>query len=556
MFDQVNAHIRNLITDFLNDKGHQGYKVNPVVVAPSIHGDYQIIGTKSLKRYFDKAATEEFIEYVNDNLPKGVNHTSVTSNKKSIHINLHLDRGDFVENFETDLPKVDTPLKILVDYPSPNTAKVLHIGHIRSIIIGDCVANFLEEVGHDVTRVSHDGDFGTQFGMIINYILTETDGSYKSLDMATITDYYCKAKVKYDSDNDFKVGAQSVLTHIQRGTDETVTAIWNHIIEMSQKYCYGIFKRMHTSDSIQSVGESFYAKFWPQVRAELDDLKLIEDSDGAKVIFVKGYNDPLMVEKSNGCLTYDTTDIIALWYRVKILGMNQVIYLTDSGQNSHFKKLFKLADHMGWLDRTTVNHIGFGKVYKPDGMLIRTRDAGSIIRLEDIINTVVEKCEQACVDHNRPTDSAELMAINSMRYFEMVHPYNNSYNFDLDAMTHMNSDSGLYTMYTYARMMKIIDSSKKEFTNMSGYELTKCEGVLVSDLVSLELVVKKITKSLEVSKLNRYLARLCTDLNSYYSEGKILGDDNEEKKVFILKKCLGMISKICDILGIELVDSV
>ena len=557
IFDELNIEIKTLLSSYISSIHTDNNDIQLIdrVIALGASGDYQIIGTKPLHKIFTDDVTTGFVAFVNKNIKLHyVRQVTCTKIKNNQFIDIFIDQSYVLEQYTPSLNRSINKLNVLVDYPSPNTAKVLHIGHMRSIVIGDCIANFLEKLGHDVDRISHDGDFGTQFGILINYILSYTDGNISTSSMDDITRFYSEGKKQYDSDISFKNKSQEILSHIQNKTDQQVTNIWKQLITSSSQYCYGIFKQMNSSNKIKSIGESFYSDFWPDVKRELESKHLIEYSDGATVIFIEGYSDPLMLEKSNGCITYDTTDIIALWYRIKNMQKNLIIYLTDSGQNSHFVKLFKLAKIMEWDKNVTLKHIGFGKVYKPDGELIRTRDSSTIIKLEDIINEVIDTCKEACVTHSQSTDYSELMAINCMRYCEMSNIYSKGYNFNIKDVTRFNADSAIYTMYTYVRFNKIVAKSTAVFSGMQGYELDKHEAKLFKYIISFDSVVKKAEDTLELTPLTQYIPRICSCLSSYYESDIILGNKCEAQKVYLISKCLDIIKLLCNIMSITLLD--
>ena len=560
VFTKLNSEIKSLIEKYLESKDITHFHINDKVISPSPIGDYQIVGTKSMKGIFDTdEMSSNLVDFINEHKSlELIDNVEFTKIKKSIHINIHLNHCKVLEQYEPSLGVTDKKLNVLIDYPSPNTAKVLHIGHIRPITIGDCLGNYMETIGHTVKRVSHDGDFGTQFGILINYMLNHADQSkIYTYDMDDITRCYSKGKILYDTNDEFKHKAQVILDHIQNGTNDTIMQIWKHLITQSSEYCYKLFARMNASPDISSTGESFYKQYWCEIKAILMESGVLKKSDGALVIFIDGYEDPLMVEKTNGCITYDTTDIIAIWYRLHKLNMDKIIYLTDSGQNSHFVKIFKLAEQLGWTNKgQTLHHIGFGKVNKPDGVPIRTREFGTIIKLDDVIDAVVIKCQEACASRGRSDELANVMAINSMRYFEMSHPYQQTYNFDLDSMVSFNSDSALYTMYTYARLVRIKNDSSIEFSGMGDYKLTPHEDKLLSTLLDLEMISIKAMNTLEINKLVKFILTLCNDLNSYYSSGKILKDENEAQKVYIVKKCLFTLELLCNLFTIKLVTEV
>jgi arginyl-tRNA synthetase len=559
LFTSLNKAIHDIITSYIGSKGYDG-TVPERVIGPSRVGDYQITGTKKLSSAINDI--DEFMDYLYANLKEGYIEKVelVKGKKKNYNINVHLNPLHQLENLYPTFKLGVENKKVLVDYPSPNTAKILHIGHIRAIVIGDVIANYMEHVGHDVSRVSHNGDYGTQFGILIHYVQTQLDGKLGDYTMDEVTSYYSNGKKLYDADPSFKEGSQQALIHIQNKSDSEVVAIWEDICKKSLDYCFGMFAKMGASDKIESVGESFYHQFWPTVKAEMELKGVLEDSDGATVTFVEGYADPLMVEKSNKCITYDTTDIIAVWYRLQILKMDHIIYLTDDGQSSHFKKLFKLADKMGWVeDGAKLQHFPFGKVRKPDGMAIKTRDASTIIALEDVIQSVIDESKIACEEKGRTTDIADLMAINSMRYFELAHAYKQSYNFDLKRMVTFNGDSALYTMYTYARFKKITTTSETKVDDdilSSEYKFNEHETKLLKTLSTIDMLNDKVYSTIELNKLTRFMFDLCNQLNSFYASTRVLGSDGESIKVSLISKALGLIEEVCSIIGIKLFDEI
>jgi len=209
---------------------------------------------------------------------------------------------------------------------------------------------------------------------------------------------------------------------------------------------------------------------------------------------------------------------------------------------------------MGWDECVTLKHIGFGKVSKPDGELIRTRSASTIIKLEDIIGEVVDTCKTACIDHKQSTDYAELMAVNCMRYCEMSTPYAKGYNFNIKDMTRFNADSGIYAMYTYVRFNKIVTKSTALFSGMGDYEFDKYESKLLKHLLMLDVVVKKAENTLDIIPLTHHILHICNDLCSYYESSKILGNKYEAQKVYLVTKCLSAIKLLCDIMSIKLIS--
>lgn len=284
----------------------------------------------------------------------------------------------FLHAFNTlPAPPQTTRQTVVVDFSSPNVAKSMHVGHLRSTIIGDTVARLLEYLGCDVRRVNHVGDWGTQFGMLIAHLMDRgmTDTAHE-LPISDLVAFYKEAKVRFDEDADFCRRAHDEVVRLQGGC-EVELALWRRLCEISRKEFQRIYDQLDIK--LEEVGESFYNSRLQPVIDELKGKGMVQPSQGAEIIDL-GMQFPLMVKKSDGGFTYDTTDLAAIKYRAQEIGANRIIYVTDMGQASHFELVFEAAKRAGWLEKCSAEHCGFGVVVGADGKKLKTR-AGETVKL-------------------------------------------------------------------------------------------------------------------------------------------------------------------------------
>ena len=290
---------------------------------------------------------------------------------------------DYLAKFVTQIASdphlaIQPPVKkerVIVELSSPNTAKELHVGHLRSTIIGDSLARLFEFLGHDVLRLNHVGDWGTSFGMLIAYMkLTAPDvlTEKSTTDLSHLVQWYKESKKKFDEDPAFKKASQLEVVALQGGDPDSLKG-WHVICEISRKAYQEIYDLLDVQ--LQERGESFYNPMLAPIVEELKQKGLVQISDGATCLFVEGFQSregtemPLMLQKSDGGYTYDTTDMAAIKHRIQVEKADRIIYVVDAGQSSHFQMVFKAAEMAGYLDpkKVTASHVPFGLVLGPDG---------------------------------------------------------------------------------------------------------------------------------------------------------------------------------------------
>jgi arginyl-tRNA synthetase len=264
--------------------------------------------------------------------------------------------------------------RVIIDFSSPNVAKEMHVGHLRSTIIGDCLSRLFEFLGYDVLRINHLGDWGTAFGMLIAYMKEEAPEvliGQQETDLTHLVKWYRAAKKKFDENPGFKRTSQLEVVALQQG-DLQARQAWNIICEISRKAYQEIYELLDVK--LINRGESFYNPLLPQIVADLEEKGLVEISEGAKCIFLEGFQNregealPLMIQKSDGGYNYDTTDMAAIYHRLKEEKADRLIYVTDAGQSIHFQMIFKAAEKASYLDlkKVRVDHVPFCLVLWPD----------------------------------------------------------------------------------------------------------------------------------------------------------------------------------------------
>lgn len=476
---------------------------------------------------------------------------------------------------------------IAVDYSSPNVAKSLHIGHLRSTIIGESIVRLLKRAGYNVTGFNHIGDWGTQFGMIINYLKTKYEEAelfdfLLSADSNNLMNIYREAKKMFDESAEFATESRNQTYKLQQG-DEFNTKIWRLICAISSKEYSEIYKTLNIKHLVEK-GESSYQHLIPKVLQLLDDSGLTKIEDGAKLIMLEKWTYPLMVVKSDGGYTYDTTDLAALYHRLVELNFDEVIYVTDSGQKSHFEMCFEVANKMGWTsDSKRLTHIGFGLVCGKDGSKLKTR-SGDVVKMLDVIDEVKQLAFNVVLERSRiykenvtsqsqdPThefyrlitedqmkELSRKIGLNTLKYFDLSHNFESNYKYDPELMFRFNGDTGVYLMYCLARINSIVEKStiKDPFLDLN-YPCSKETHDLLVHINNFTSCIETATKNFNTNKLTNYVYNLCTLFNSFIGQknGKILGSEFESVGIMICLIVSSMIKEIFNILSFEEVEHI
>ena len=458
-----------------------------------------------------------------------------------------------LQGMQTDdrlgIAPVQNPQKVAIDFSSPNIAKEMHVGHLRSTIIGDSIARVLEFQGHDVLRLNHVGDWGTQFGMLITYLteaypdaLTTAD----ALDIGDLVAFYKKAKLRFDEDEDFKAASRDAVVKLQGGDEDTRKA-WQLLCEQSRREFQKIYDGLDIN--LTERGESFYNPLLPQIVEVLDELGLLVEDEGAKCVFLEGYTNregkpqPLIIQKSNGGYNYATTDLAALRYRIAEDGATRLIYIVDAGQGTHFAQVFQVAKRAGWIPETVeAIHVPFGLVQGEDGKKLKTR-AGETVRLQDLLDEAIVRArtdlEQRLEAEERTETEAfisrvaEVVGLSSVKYADLSQNRTSNYVFSYDKMLALQGNTAPYLLYAYVRVQGISRRGEIDFANLGEnvkIGLTEeAELTLAKHLLSLSEVLDTVAAELLPNRLCQYLFELSQKFNQFYEQCSVLKAEEPQR---------------------------
>ncbi|KAF3958924.1 hypothetical protein CMV_016216 [Castanea mollissima] len=455
--------------------------------------------------------------------------------------------------------------RAVVDFSSPNIAKEMHVGHLRSTIIGDTIARMLEFSRVEVLRRNHVGDWGTQFGMLIEFLF-EKFSNWEDANEAAIGDlqeFYKESKKRFDSDPDFKERAQKAVVRLQGG-EQKYRKAWTQICEISRNEFNRVYQRLGVQ--LEEKGESFYNPYIPAVLEELTSKNLVEDSQGARVIFLEGFNIPLIVVKSDGGYNYASTDLAAIWYRLNEEKAEWMIYVTDVGQQQHFDMVFKAAKRAGWLSTDDnaypkASHVGFGLVLGDDKKRFRTRSS-EVVRLADLLDEAKSRCKTTLIERGKGDEwteeeleqTAEAIGYGAVKYADLKSNRLTNYTFSFDQMLNDKGNTAVYLQYAHARICSIIRKSGKdieELKSMGAIVLDHAdERALGLHLLQFSEVVEEACTNLLPNVLCEYLYNLSEFFTTFYSNCQVVGSAEETSRLLLCEATATVMRKCFYLLGI------
>ena len=460
-------------------------------------------------------------------------------------INLHLSTAALagaayamLDDERLGVAPLDTPQTVVVDYSSPNVAKEMHVGHLRSTVIGDAIARVLTFQGHDVIRQNHVGDWGTQFGMLIEH-LTET-GQADQDNLGDLTKLYKESKARFDAEPDFAERAKKRVVALQGG-DAATLAAWQKLVAQSETYFASIYERMGVLLKPGDIrGESFYNDMLPGVIDRLKQDGALQVSQGAGVVFVDGFSDkdgkplPMIVQKSDGGYLYATTDLAGIRFRVDELKASRIVYVTDARQTQHFAMAFKAAEDAGWLANGAVlEHVPFGTVMGEDGKPFKTRD-GDVVRLVDLIDEAESRAIAVCKDKNPDLAGEEaesvgkVVGLGSLKYADLSSDRVKDYKFSWDRMLALDGNTAPYLINAYVRVHGIFRKGEIDFAAFSSDHVQvqePAEKALVLKLMQFGSTVDSVADSLEPHRMCHYLYELASAFHKFFESCPVLKSD-------------------------------
>jgi arginyl-tRNA synthetase len=447
------------------------------------------------------------------------------------------------------VPQAGAAAPVVVDFSSPNIAKEMHVGHLRSTIIGDCLARVLAFRGHGVLRLNHVGDWGTQFGMLITHLKQVAP---QALDMADAVDlgdlvaFYRQAKARFDDDEAFQAASRDEVVRLQSGDPVSLRA-WGLLCDQSRREFQLIYDRLDIR--LSERGESFYNPYLADVVADLDGAGLLVTDDGARCVFLEGVSGkegkplPVIVQKRDGGFNYATTDLAAIRYRLAAPpagdGARRLIYVTDAGQAAHFAGVFQVARRAGWVPADAqLEHVPFGLVQGDDGKKLKTR-SGDTVRLRDLLDEAVERAEadlrRRLAEEGRHEEETFIqhvsttVGIAAVKYADLSTNRITNYQFSFDRMLALSGNTAPYLLYAVVRIAGI---ARKGGEAAGAVDAAAAAGglhfsepqewALIRELLKLDAVIAEVEEELLPNRLCSYLFELSQVFNRFYDQVPVL----------------------------------
>lgn len=435
------------------------------------------------------------------------------------------------------------PKRVIVDYPSPNIAKEMHVGHLRPAVIGDCLSRIVEFVGHEVQRISHVGDWGTPFGMLIAYLeeaYPEALTTNETLNLGDLSSFYRQAKKRFDADKEFQEAARLAVVKLQAGDEKTLLA-WKIVCQLSSRAYQVIYDLLGIAPFIER-GESFYNALLPEVVEELDKLGLLVENQGAMCVFLEGFTNregeplPLIVKKSDGGYNYAATDLAAIRYRVQVDKVQRVIYPVGAEQKNHFTQIFQVGRKAGWItDDVEFVHAPFGLVLSEDGQKLKTR-SGEAVLLRELLNGAIAharadienriKEEERSETEEFISNVAQIIGISAVKYADLSQNRTSDYIFNYEKMLALKGNTAPYMLYAYVRTQGISREGNIDYKKLGAdAEILlreETELTLAKHLLQLDEVISEVEKDLLPNRLCEYLYQLSDKFNKFYENCPVL----------------------------------
>ena len=465
----------------------------------------------------------------------------------------------------------DAPQRVVIDYSSPNLAKEMHVGHLRSTIIGDAIARTLEFLGHDVQRQNHVGDWGTSFGMLLAYLddLVAQGQADISDDLADLENFYRDAKKRFDDDEAFKELSRQTVVKLQGG-DEHCRQRRQQFLDISLSHCQQVYDALRVTLGPGDVcGESFYNDDLPSVVADLDAKGMLKVSEGAKCVFLDqlankdGEITPFIVQKTDGGFGYPATDLAAIRHRVGTLGGDRLIYVVGTEQNFHFQQLFATAREAGFApESASLEHVGFGMMLGDDRKRFRTREGGTI-KLTDLLDEAIKRAGGLVADKNpelsddERAEIARVVGIGAVKYADLCQNRSSDYVFSWEKMLSLEGNTAPYMQYAYARVRSIFRKADVDSDSIGEITLVEpAERVLGVKLLQFGNVLQTVVADCLPNMLCAYLYELAGAFMSFYENCPVLKADEPVRtsRLALADLTARTIKQGLELLGIETVE--
>jgi len=485
------------------------------------------------------------------------------------------------------IEKVSKPKTIVVDFSGPNIAKQMHVGHLRSTIIGDCICRVLEFLGHKVIRQNHIGDWGLPMGMIVFAVhqfgykeisedQLEMLSEVEDLDLDILENYYRKASQLEKEDHKAADSIRNWTLKLQNG-DDFAEMYWELARRVSLRACFEIYGMLGVKFAEEDIcGESFYADKLAHVAEDLKKQKLSKESDGAICVFPEGFKNkegealPFIIQKSDGAYLYATTDLAALKYRIEKLNADRIIYVTDARQKLHFDMLFAVAEMAGWTTKDKLKHVTFGSVLGENGKPLKTRE-GENVKLKELLDEAVQRAEKIVEEKNpdlpadKKAEIAKAVGIGAVKYADFSNNRTSDYVFSFNKMLAMDGNTAPYMQYAYARIKSIERKAQTknvdietELSSLKELNLTEpAELDLAKHLIRYGEAIQDSLADYRPNYLTAYLYELAQKFSVFYTNCPVLdaAPDKRPTRLLLCDLTAETIKHgLSELLGIEVVE--
>ena len=458
-----------------------------------------------------------------------------------------------------------------VDYSAPNVAKEMHVGHLRSTVIGDAIVRMLTYKGHTVYRENHVGDWGTPFGMLIEHLLDLGEANAaEELSVGDLDGFYKQARAKFESDDDFVERSRRRVVLLQGGDEETLR-LWSVLVEESMRYFNEVYQMLGvllTRDDI--MGESSYHHLLPVVVQRLDESGLLEESEGARVVYPGGWVNregepmPVIISKADGGYNYATTDLACIIDRVERLGCDDLLYVVGTPQSQHFDMVFEVAQQAGFMGVShNAVHVKFGSVLDSDGKILKSRE-GEVIKLVDLLRESINRAEQAVAERNpelkgaQRQEVARAIGIGAVKYADLSTERTKDYVFDWDRMLSFEGNTSPYLQYAHARICSIFRRSGAERSSLRVADISldrSEEQLLARRLANFAAVTDDTLATYSPHRLCTYLHSVASAFATFYESCPVLAAEDEATMTSRLALCDLTAKTISTGLGLLGIDS-
>jgi arginyl-tRNA synthetase len=557
-----------------------GRKDCAAIVRPSTDpkfGDYQANGVMALAKKIKtnpRVLAEQVVKYLDVGdiceLPEAAGPGFINLRLKADFIAGRLVEINADVESRLGVEKEAQPKTIVVDFSCPNIAKQMHVGHLRSTIIGDCICRMLEFLGHNVIRQNHIGDWGTQFGMLVQHLheqaffrkedkkIDDIVEALKDLHIGDLEDFYKEAKEQFDLDDVFKRQARKRVVELHNRSDDYTMLLWKHIVNESRRHYQPIYDMLGVDLHKENErGESCYRDDLADVVSDLQKNNLATESDGAVCVFPAGFKNkegqrlPFIIQKSDGAYLYATTDLAAIRYRINELKADKIVYVTDARQKLHFEMLFKVADMAGWLERNGKKiepiHVMFGSVLGEDSTPLKTR-SGENVKLKELLDEAVERARSVVEEKNpelgeeKKAEIAKAVGIGAVKYADYSNNRTSDYIFSFDKMLAMDGNTAPYMQYAYARIKSIERKAQTKDvdieTELGGLKKLNlaepAEIALAKYLIRYGEAIEAAVSDYRPNYLTGYLYELAQKFSAFYTNCPVLDAPQDKRPTRLL----------------------